>query len=191
MLASVRTLARFPAQLSLVAAVWALLVWGFAHPAITLAHAEAERTSPDAGASVNAAPAKVDIWFSEEVIPARSSIQVFDAANRQVSTGVNAVDNSHLQATLAPNLPNGEYRVAWTSVSADDGHVAKGTFSFTVGAAGATATVAAPAAQGAHAAMDADAGSSSLLDSARLIIGALALCCAGLLAVLLVRRASR
>lgn len=99
-----------------------------------LAHAFPDNSSPHVGATVDAAPAKVKVWFDGEIEPVFSTLVVKNAAGKQVSTGKGEVDASNqalLETALATKLPADKYTVYW-SVVARDGHHSEGHFDFTV-----------------------------------------------------------
>ena len=107
---------------------------GLALSASAGAHAVLERAEPAAGAVVRAAPAEVQLLFSEAVEPAFSRIQVLDQAGRRADAGKAAVDPRNkrlLRVALQPRLAPGTYRVAWRVVSVDT-HVVQGSYSFVV-----------------------------------------------------------
>ena len=113
----------------IIAATLAALV--FAQPA--LSHAMLERANPRVGSTVQSAPAKVELWFSQELEPAFSTLKVVDKAGRQVDMGdktVDARERSRLVVSL-PQLPPGTYRVVWRALSVDT-HVSEGDFTFVV-----------------------------------------------------------
>ncbi len=100
------------------------------------AHAELDRSVPEAGATVKGAPKLVEIWFTEEIAKG-SKIEVTDSAGNAVHVGEAAVDlmdpdRKHLTVGLNADLPDGIYTVAWTSKSAEDGDEASDSFQFTV-----------------------------------------------------------
>ncbi|HET9014172.1 MAG TPA: copper resistance protein CopC [Thermomicrobiaceae bacterium] len=106
---------------------------GFAAP--VSAHAVLLRSSPAGGSIQVTGPASVDLWFSEHVVPARSSVIVYDATRARVSAGpavVDPADPSHLSVPLE-HLPDGTYTVAWSTMSAVDAHATAGAFTFRVG----------------------------------------------------------
>jgi methionine-rich copper-binding protein CopC len=118
------------------------------------AHAELARSEPAGGALVSSAPARVDIWFTQELFrrAGENTIQVFDPTGQPVQAGEAQVeddDRSHLYVLLPAGLVPGEYRVAWRSLSAEDGDVAQGSFRFTYDpqAPAAAATAAAEPAE--------------------------------------------
>lgn len=109
------------------------------------AHAELLSSLPTANAVLDSPPTQVELFFSETLEPAFSSIRVLDAAGAQVDSGdskVDLTDPTHLLVSLRP-LPNGIYTVSWQVLSAVDGHILNGTFSFAVGAENAAALIAA------------------------------------------------
>lgn len=106
---------------------------GLALSASVLAHAMLDRATPRVGSSVKAAPARVELWFTEPLEPAFSTAKVVDAGGRQVDRRDAAVDKSdsrHLTVSL-PALPAGRYRVVWRVVS-PDAHASDGDFAFDV-----------------------------------------------------------
>ena len=136
-----------------LAAVLALL-WLAAAGMPAGAHALLRESDPAAGSSVDRAPDRVVLTFTERPEPGLSSIRVLDSGGRQVERGQAAlVQGSPVQLAVGlGDLRDGTYTVAWRVVSRDDGHVTDGAFAFGVGVE-ATATPQARAApQGATAA---------------------------------------
>ncbi len=99
-------------------------------PLAALAHAKLLSTSPGAGAELDAAPKALTLKFNEAVQLAVLKLTVEGkdvpltldrgaAAAPQVSVGL-------------PALAPGTYQVQWSALTADDGHVVKGSFSFVV-----------------------------------------------------------
>lgn len=108
------------------------LATGLAAPA--LAHAYMKYGTPAPGAKLRAAPAAVDITFTEAVAPGLSGIVVRDATGRQVDKAdAKAIDtaDTHMRVDLPP-LPPGTYQVLWHAVAADDGHHTEGQYHFTI-----------------------------------------------------------
>jgi len=98
-----------------------------------IAHAFLEHSDPAVGAKVHSAPAEVRISFTEAIEPAFSSIQVFDAAGKQLDkkdTHLDPSNRSLLHVSLLP-FGSGTYKVVWHVVSVDT-HVTKGDFMFQV-----------------------------------------------------------
>lgn len=104
-------------------------------PATALAHAELLLASPQPGTGLAQAPAAVVIKFSEPLNLALSRIEVLDATGTDVGQGPTLAVAGDPRAMRRPLglLPTGQYTVAWSSVSALDGHSLRGTYSFAVG----------------------------------------------------------
>jgi methionine-rich copper-binding protein CopC len=103
------------------------------------AHARPDRADPPIEGVVNTAPAVLQVWFTEGVTAAGSSLEVVDSAGNRVDAGdsrvdLNDPDRKRMFVTLG-QLADGVYTVNWKSVSADDGDAAEGSFRFGVGAA--------------------------------------------------------
>ena len=97
------------------------------------AHAFLEHSDPPVGGKVHSAPAAVRIWFTEAIEPRFSSIQVFDAAGKQVDkkdTHSDPSNRSLLQVSLS-RLGPGSYKVVWRIVSVDT-HRTNGDFTFQI-----------------------------------------------------------
>jgi copper transport protein len=110
-----------------------------------LAHAVLVRSVPEANASLTAAPAGIELFFSENVEAAFSEIAVLDSNGQRLDnadTRLDYTDPTRLIVTLKP-LPDGIYTVSWKVLSAVDGHVTTGAFPFAVGDADAAALAAA------------------------------------------------
>jgi copper transport protein len=100
------------------------------------AHALLRDSDPASGASLDRAPQAVVITFSEQPDPKLSSIRVLDQSGGPVAAGTaGPVPGRPLQLRVAlrGGLPNGVYGVVWRVLSATDGHVTTGSFSFGVG----------------------------------------------------------
>jgi copper resistance protein C len=95
-----------------------------------LAHAKMTASTPADGSTVAAGVSKIELNFSK---PLRlSMVHVRDANKHDITL------KSALPTAFAPvvkinvdSLTPGSYEVAWTAV-AEDGHVMKGTFAFSV-----------------------------------------------------------
>jgi methionine-rich copper-binding protein CopC len=98
-----------------------------------LAHAHLVRAVPGVGSTVKIAPSQVQIFFSEAVEPAFSTVEVLDPKGNRVDQGKAAVDPADakvLSIALKPMTP-GSYKVMWRVVSVDS-HKTNGSFGFTV-----------------------------------------------------------
>ena len=97
------------------------------------AHAFLKHADPGVGSSVQTSPSEVQIRFTENIEPAVSSIQVFDASGKEVDKRDLHLDHSDhalLHISLPP-LGAGDYKVVWRVVSVDT-HVTSGNFTFRV-----------------------------------------------------------
>jgi hypothetical protein len=97
------------------------------------AHAFLKRAEPAVGSTVQKSPDEVRIWFTENIEPAFSQIQVFNASGKEVDKRDVHLDRSE-QALLHVSLPPleaGIYKVVWRVVSVDT-HVTNGNFTFRV-----------------------------------------------------------
>ena len=108
------------------AALWLL-------PLPAFAHAYLVKALPAQRAVVFAPPERVELWFNERLEAAFCTLQVFDAADKQVDKNDMQVapdDPKHLSVGLNP-LAAGAYTVKFRVLSVD-GHVVTNEFSFTV-----------------------------------------------------------
>lgn len=97
------------------------------------AHALLIRTSPPKRAVLREAPKQVELWFNERLEPAFASVTLSEATGAAVPTKAAVVegqDRKRLRLDL-PRLPAGTYTVRFRVLSVD-GHIAEGSFSFTV-----------------------------------------------------------
>ena len=98
------------------------------------AHTHLDRASPAVGSTLAAAPAEVVLWFTDELEPAFSSIEVRDASGAAMHAGQSSGDpkqRTQLRVPLKPLAP-GTYKVIWRVLSVDT-HRARGDFTFRVG----------------------------------------------------------
>lgn len=113
--------------------VLASLLWVAATATSAAAHSVLARSEPAANASLDAAPRRVVLSFSEPVDTAFSSATVTDAQGRRVSGNVSlSPDRLVLQVPIA-GLSRGLYTVRWRVLSAADGHISGGAFIFALG----------------------------------------------------------
>jgi methionine-rich copper-binding protein CopC len=109
-------------------------------PAIRVsAHADYDHSTPADGEAVATAPAKIDVFFKEDITRANGlpTLIVVNDAGDAVDAGSVLDDNdrTHISDALNPGLPAGRYTVIWHTVSADDGAEAQGAFHFYIGGA--------------------------------------------------------
>ena len=110
-----------------------VVVLGLALASTAFAHATLDRASPAVGSRVAASPARIELWFTERLEPAFSSVKVLDASGRQVDrrdAAFDPRDTGHVGVGV-PALPPGRYRVVWRAVSVD-AHATSGDYTFDV-----------------------------------------------------------
>jgi methionine-rich copper-binding protein CopC len=102
-------------------------------PTGAFAHAFLDHAAPRVGNTVAQAPKEVVLWFTQQLEPAFSSIEVRNEQGAAVTTGKAAVigDRTQLRVALRP-LPPGTYKVIWRVLSVDT-HRTQGDFTFRVG----------------------------------------------------------
>ncbi len=97
------------------------------------AHAFLDHARPPVGSTLHSSPARVELWFSQDLEPAFSTLKVIDKAGKQVDkrdTSVPDRDRTRMTVSLSPLAP-GKYRVFWRVLSADS-HVTEGDFIFEI-----------------------------------------------------------
>lgn len=130
-----RTLALGGAALTLLAA----MAVGASAPAS--AHDALAATDPADGSTVVAAPARVRLTFTGEVIELGTEVQVVGPAGLPMADGAAVVQGAVVSQPLVADRPAGSYTVQWRATSAD-GHPTSGELTFT--ATTAVAPVVAP-----------------------------------------------
>jgi methionine-rich copper-binding protein CopC len=115
-----------------IGVVGGLLLVGTAY-----AHAAYIRSNPGADAIVATPPARVDIWFAQELFRRKgeNTIRVTASDGQEVSVGDTVIDDDdrkHVWVNLKPDLAVGAYQVVWKNVSLEDGHPTEGSFRFTI-----------------------------------------------------------
>ncbi len=134
LLSGARARKRLPAGRACVCALFAVLGC-VALAGDVVAHARLKRANPPVGGvvSATAVPGELDVWFSEPVEPALSSVEVRAGDGARMDRGDlrgDAADRTRLRISLSPLAP-GIYRVVWRVVSRDT-HRTNGTFPFRV-----------------------------------------------------------
>ena len=111
---------------SLLAMAAAMLV-----TALGQAHTHLEKSEPADGATLAAAPSSVQLFFNEKPDLKVSKVEVTGPSGKVELGAVHSMAEKDLMAPIKGALGNGKYTVAWQAAG-KDGHVQKGTFSFTV-----------------------------------------------------------
>ena len=97
------------------------------------AHAFLDHARPAVGSTVHGSPAQLKLWFTQQLEPAFSTVQVLDRGGQRVDKAdakVDASDATVLELSRPPLAP-GTYRVTWRVLSVDT-HVTEGDFTFDV-----------------------------------------------------------
>lgn len=115
----------------------AMVALALAGATVAGAHSEYARSVPAANARIPRAPARIDVWFTQELFrrAGANTLTVLAEDGRRMDDGQAAIDGgdrTQLSVTLLEPLGPGTYRVEWASLSAIDGDTAQGAFSFTV-----------------------------------------------------------
>lgn len=100
-----------------------------------LAHAALVSAVPGPDEEVAGSPDELVIRFSQDLDPSRTSIEVLDGSGARVARGGELGSGPREFRLALPDLTPGEYEVRWTSFSAEDGELARDTYSFAVVAA--------------------------------------------------------
>jgi copper resistance protein C len=95
------------------------------------AHAFLDHANPLVGSTMRAAPREVSLWFTQNLEPAFSTVEVTDANGARVDQGKAEVSANTMRVGLKA-LPPGSYRVRWRALSVDT-HTTEGRFTFHVG----------------------------------------------------------
>ena len=97
------------------------------------AHAFLDHADPKVGSTITNSPTAIKIWFTQELEPVFSSVQVKDAQGEEVDKKDVHLDDKDktLLIVSLPKLPDGTYSVTWHVVSVDT-HRTQGSFKFTV-----------------------------------------------------------
>lgn len=98
------------------------------------AHAHLKSATPAMGATVTAAPAELDLSFSEGVNPQFTGLTMTGPAGATVATGPSKLGpggDATLVVPVTGTLEAGVYKVTWHAL-ATDGHKTDGTYTFTV-----------------------------------------------------------
>ncbi len=97
------------------------------------AHAFLDHADPRVGSTIKSSPALVRLWFTQQLEPAFSTVQVLDASGKQVDKQDAQVDpdKRDLLTVSVPPLAPGTYKVIWRVLSVDT-HVTEGDHIFKV-----------------------------------------------------------
>lgn len=97
-----------------------------------LGHAKLLVSSPAANAHLTEAPKTLSLTFSEA---AQLGVLKLTSSGKEVPLMLDRAAKPAASVTIAlPALQPGIYEIEWSALAADDGHVTRGRFSFTVAA---------------------------------------------------------
>ncbi len=99
------------------------------------AHANLLQSVPEANAQLERSPVQIELFFSEPIEDAFSTIEVLDGAGERVDNDdaqVDPADSTHMTVSLR-SLPDGIYLVSWRNLSSIDSHIVAGVYPFAVG----------------------------------------------------------
>jgi methionine-rich copper-binding protein CopC len=95
-----------------------------------LAHAKLQSSTPANHAQLTAAPTSLTLKFSEA---AQLAVLKLINDGKELSIPLDKTAKASQTFTLPlPALTAGKYVVQWSAVAADDGHVTKGSFDFSI-----------------------------------------------------------
>jgi methionine-rich copper-binding protein CopC len=98
-------------------------------------HLHLLRSVPEANATVVAPPESIRLWFSQTPELVVTRVKVIGPGSSVVALApLASADSAAVVAAVKGRMAAGAYTVTWRTM-AKDGHVARGSFAFTVGAA--------------------------------------------------------
>ena len=99
---------------------------------IASAHSYPQTMDPAPNARLESAPAHVSITYDSDIGQSGTSMVLLDSTNTPVPAQSDPTFGRQSSVQPTTDLSPGPYTVAWTSLSADDGHTAKGFYTFIV-----------------------------------------------------------
>lgn len=99
--------------------------------ASVMAHTKLEKSEPADGATLATAPTMVQLFFNEKPDLKVSKVEVSGPSGKVELGPAHSMADKDIMAAIKGSLGNGKYTVSWQTAG-KDGHVRKGTFSFTV-----------------------------------------------------------
>jgi methionine-rich copper-binding protein CopC len=85
---------------------------------------------PAPNARLDSAPAHLSITYDSNIVQSGTSLQLLDWTGNPVATQADPTSGRLSSVQPTNDLQPGPYTVAWTSLSADDGHQAQGFYTF-------------------------------------------------------------
>jgi methionine-rich copper-binding protein CopC len=96
------------------------------------AHSYPQTMDPVPNTRLDSAPAHVAITYDSNIVQSGTSLVLLDSTDTPVPSQPDATSGRQSSIQPMSDLAPGPYTVAWTSVSADDGHTAQGFYTFVV-----------------------------------------------------------
>jgi methionine-rich copper-binding protein CopC len=97
---------------------------------VVLAHMKATKFEPATNSTVTTA-SKLQVWFTQAPDPKVSKLELTGPGGAVKLGAVQVAADKSIMAPVEGPLGNGRYTASWQAAG-DDGHVQKGTYSFTV-----------------------------------------------------------
>jgi methionine-rich copper-binding protein CopC len=111
-------------------AIFAILLGSAFVGGACMAHAKLQSSAPAANSQLSETPASLTLNFSE---PAQLAVLTLVIDEKEITIPVDRRAKASASITLPlPKLAPGKYMVHWTAMAADDGHVTKGSFAFSI-----------------------------------------------------------
>jgi methionine-rich copper-binding protein CopC len=98
------------------------------------AHALLDHADPRVGSTTRTVPHAVTLWFTQDLEPSFSTVEVRNASGARVDSGKASfgVGGRNVMRIALKSLSPGTYTVSWRVLSVDT-HTTEGTFTFHVG----------------------------------------------------------
>jgi len=117
---------------------------GFLVPGLVLGHAQLDTPTPADKSTVKTAVTEVSGTFTQRIKSDGSTLVVKLVGGGTVAEGgADPADDHRMVATPTSPLESGSYQVEWTTNSAEDNEVARGTWTFSVAVAPSASPTAA------------------------------------------------
>ena len=111
-------------------AIFAFAMCGIVVAAPCLGHAKLQSSSPANNAHLTEAPKTLTLNFSEV---AQLAVLKLVGGGKEIPIALDKTAKASQSFTLTlPALSPGNYTVRWAAVAADDGHITKGSFAFSI-----------------------------------------------------------
>lgn len=115
---------RFGRILSVVTAVLVMT-------ALAQAHTKLEKSEPADGATLTAAPTSLQLFFNEKPDLKVTKVELAGPSGKVELGPAHSMADKDVMAAIKGSVANGKYTVSWQTAG-KDGHVLKGSYSFTV-----------------------------------------------------------